>query len=93
MRNHAAFIKSGCALQEAEALRQAQQGADEASAEVAAARARVAELEAEARQLRPARTHARELQERLADREQKLEKLRAEVCSCPAHGITLRALH
>ncbi len=62
-----------------EALEQAQQGADEASAEVAAARARVAELEAEARQLRPARAHALELQERLADREQKLEKLRAEV--------------
>ena len=53
----------------------------------------MAELEAEARQLRPARTHARELQERLADREQKLEKLRAEVRSYPAHVCILYHLH
>ena len=61
------------------ALKEAQQGADEASAEVAAARARVAELEAKLCQLRPGSAHFSELKERLADREQKLTKLKAEV--------------
>jgi hypothetical protein len=62
-------------------LRGAQEGADESVAELALARARVAELEGEVRQLRPAGIRARELEDRIADRDQRLEKLRAEVRS------------
>lgn len=48
---------------------------------------RVAQLEREVQKLRPAALHARELEARLADREQRLLKLRAEVGlipSCPS---------
>ena len=45
--------------------------------------ARVAQLEREVQTLRPAALHARELEARLADREQRLLKLRAEVGLIP----------
>ena len=46
--------------------------------------ARVAQLEREIQKLRPAGLHARELEARLADREQRLSKLRTEV-HMPSH--------
>ena len=44
---------------------------------------RVAQLEREVQKLRPAALHARELEARLADREQRLLKLRSEVGVIP----------
>lgn len=41
--------------------------------------ARIIQLEREIQKLRPAALHAKELEARLADREQRVEKLRAEV--------------
>ncbi len=67
--------------QEVQALKTAQEGAEVADADVALIRARVSELEGEVRQLRPAGIRARELEDRVADRDQRLEKLRAEVRS------------
>ncbi len=43
--------------------------------------ARVAQLEREIQKLKPAALHAKDLEARLADREQRVQKLRAEVAS------------
>ena len=43
--------------------------------------ARVAQLEREVQKLKPAALHARDLEARLADREQRLQKLRAELAA------------
>ena len=47
--------------------------------------ARIMQLEREIQKLRPAALHAKELEARLADREQRVERLRAEVpFACPS---------
>ena len=59
--------------------------------------ARIAQLEREIQKLKPAALHAKDLEARLADREQRVHKLRAEVPflspTCEGHACVMFACH
>jgi hypothetical protein len=68
-------------VQEVAAAREAEQRAQQAAAELQQSRRRADALEKEVMQLRPASIRQAELEARLSDRDQRLEKLRIEVRS------------
>lgn len=69
--------------------------ADEAEAELALMQTRIAELDAEVKQLRPAGALKDALQKRVGDRDDQLKRLKAEVCRTATclQSTPRRALH
>ncbi len=86
-RPHAAHVSA--IMQELRELRLEATGARRREGSLKDAHAaRIMQLEREIQKLRPAALHAKELEARLADREQRVEKLRAEVPFACARAVS-----